>query len=155
MDEVRLCLCLSLSLVFFFYIPALWSTRTAKSTSRQVLIFLLIIAWFRLLAGIEGSVCILKSLRDLCVLGHWHNGYSVRKRPRRSGFNPRSSYTKDSKMVRDFFFCLTASIISYGSRVKWSNPGKRVASFSTIWCSSNRKGSLWVTLDYSHQLLFS
>ena len=42
--------------------------------------------------------------------------------------------------------CLTLSVIRYGSRVKWSNPGKEVAP-------SYRKGSLWVTLDYGHQLL--
>ena len=43
--------------------------------------------------------------------------------------------------------CLTLSIIRYISRVKWSNPGKGVASSPTPWCSSYRKGSLWVTLD--------
>ena len=49
-------------------------------------------------------------------------------------------------------FWLTLSIIRYGSRVKWSNPGKGVASSSTPWCSSNQKGSLSVALDYCHQL---
>ena len=44
--------------------------------------------------------------------------------------------------------CLTLSIIRYGSRVKWRNPGKGVAPFPTPWCSSYRKGSLRVTLDY-------
>ena len=48
--------------------------------------------------------------------------------------------------------CLTLSIIRYGSRVKWSNPGKGVAPFPTPWCSSYRKGSLRVTLDYGRQL---
>ena len=38
--------------------------------------------------------------------------------------------------------CLTLSIIRYGSRVKWSNPGKGVAPFPTPWCCSYRKGSL-------------
>ena len=41
--------------------------------------------------------------------------------------------------------CLTLSIIRYGSRVKWSNPGNGVAPSSTPWCSSYRKGSLRVT----------
>ena len=50
--------------------------------------------------------------------------------------------------------CLTLSIIRYGSRVKWSNPGKGVAPFPTSWCSSYRKGSLQVTLDYGRQLYF-
>ena len=48
--------------------------------------------------------------------------------------------------------CLTLSIIRYGSRVKWSNPGKGVAPSPTPWCSSYRKGSLRVTLDYGRQL---
>ena len=48
--------------------------------------------------------------------------------------------------------CLTLSIIRYGSRVKWSNPRKGVAPSPTPWCSSYRKGSLRVTLDYDRQL---
>ena len=51
--------------------------------------------------------------------------------------------------------CLTLSIIRYGSRVKWSNPGKGVAPFPTPWCSSYRKGSLRLTLDYGRQLYFT
>ena len=51
--------------------------------------------------------------------------------------------------------CLTLSIIRYGSRVKWSNPGKGVAPSPTPWCSSYRKGSLRVTLDYDRQLYFT
>ena len=47
--------------------------------------------------------------------------------------------------------CLTLSIIKQGSRVKWSNPGKEVAPSLTHWCSSHRKGSLKVTLDYGRQ----
>ena len=50
--------------------------------------------------------------------------------------------------------CLTLSIIRYGSRVKWSNPGKWVAPSPTPWCNSYQKGSLLVTLDYSRQLYF-
>ena len=48
--------------------------------------------------------------------------------------------------------CLTLSIIRYGSRVKWSNPGKGVAPSPTSWCSSYRKGSLRVTLNCGRQL---
>ena len=36
---------------------------------------------------------------------------------------------------------LTLSIIRYGSRPKWSNLGKGVASSPTHWCSSCRKGA--------------
>ena len=35
--------------------------------------------------------------------------------------------------------CLTLSIIRYGSRVKWSNPGKEVAPSPTPWCSKLSK----------------
>ena len=48
--------------------------------------------------------------------------------------------------------CLTLSIIRYGSRVKWSNPGKGLAPSPTHWCCSYRKGSLRITLDYGRQL---
>ena len=48
--------------------------------------------------------------------------------------------------------CLTHCIIRHGSKVKWSNPGKGVAPSPTPWCSSYRKGSHRVTLDYGHQL---
>ena len=48
--------------------------------------------------------------------------------------------------------CLTLSNVQYVSRVKWSNPGKGVALSSTLRCSSYRKGSLRVALDYSRQL---
>ena len=51
--------------------------------------------------------------------------------------------------------CLTLSIIRYGSRVKWSNPGKGVGPSPTPWWTSYRKGNLRVTLDYSPQLTLS
>ena len=57
--------------------------------------------------------------------------------------------------------CLTLSIIRYGSRVKWSNPGKGVAPSPTHWCSklSKREPSghprLWLpTLIYFYLLLY-
>ena len=50
---------------------------------------------------------------------------------------------------------LTLSIIRYGSRVKWSNPGKGVAPFPTPRCISYWKGSLRVTLDSCGQLYFT
>ena len=39
--------------------------------------------------------------------------------------------------------CLTLSIIRYGSRVKWSNPGKGVAPSPTPWCSKLSKRELF------------
>ena len=50
--------------------------------------------------------------------------------------------------------CLTLSIIRYGSRVKWSNPEKRVAPSPTPWCNSYWKGSFRLILDYGRQLYF-
>ena len=46
---------------------------------------------------------------------------------------------------------LTLISIKYVSRVKWSNPGKGVASSPTPRCISYRKGSLLVTFDYGRQ----
>ena len=40
--------------------------------------------------------------------------------------------------------CLTLSLIKYGSRVKWSNPGNGVAPSPIPHCSSHWKRSLWV-----------
>ena len=37
-------------------------------------------------------------------------------------------------------------------KVKWSNSGKGVVPSPTPWCSSYRKGSLQVTLNYGRQL---
>ena len=63
------------------------------------------------------------------------------------GSIPGRVIPKTLKMVLDTP-CLTLSIIRYGSKVKWSNPGNGVAPSPTPWCSSYRKGSLRVTLDY-------
>ena len=49
---------------------------------------------------------------------------------------------------------LTLSIITNGSKVKWSNPENGEVPSPTSWCSSYWNGSLHVTLDYSHQLYF-
>ena len=61
--------------------------------------------------------------------------------------------------------CLTLSIIRYGSRVKWSNPGKGVAPSPTHWCSklSKREPSghprLWLptllTFTYTYNCMYS
>ena len=58
---------------------------------------------------------------------------------------------KTKKIVLDAFLLNTQH---YKVRVKWSNPGKGVAPSPTPWCSSYRKGSLRVTLDYGRQLYF-
>ena len=68
------------------------------------------------------------------------------------GSIPSRIIPKTQKMVLDATFIL--SIIRYGSRVKWNNPGKGVAPSPTPGCRSYRKGSLRVTLDYGRQLYF-
>ena len=63
---------LSLFLLSFNF--TLWSARTAKSTIRQVLFFLLTITTSSFLAKIRWSVCISKSLISLCLIlqgGFW------------------------------------------------------------------------------------
>ena len=70
--------------------------------------------------------------------------------PRRQWF--RLSHTKDSKNWYLIPSCLTLSIIRYGSRLKWSNPGKGVVPSPTSWYSSYWKGNLRVTLNYDRQL---
>ena len=114
------------------------------------------------LAEIRWSVCSSKSLRIIIIIiiiiiitRHWRDGSSVRQCLGRPGFNPRSSYTKNKK--KNWYLippCLTLSIIRYGSRVKWCNPGKGVAPSPTPWRRSYRKDSLRVTLDYGHQLYY-
>ena len=53
-----------------------------------------------------------------------------------TGFNPRSSHTKDFKKWYLIPPCLTLSLIWYVSIVKWSNQGKGVAPSPTPRCSS-------------------
>ena len=65
------------------------------------------------------------------------------------------SQVESSQRLKKWYLmppCLTHSIIRYGSRVKWSNPGTGVAPSPTPWCGSYRKRSLRVTLDYGRQL---
>ena len=66
------------------------------------------------------------------------------------------SHVKSYQWLKKWYLilpCLALSIIRYGSKVKWSIPGKGVVPFLTPLCCSYWKGSLWVTLDYSCQLL--
>ena len=93
------------------------------------------------------------------VLIHWPIGLmsSVHQWSGKPEFNPRSSHTKDLEEKKKWYLmppCFTLSIIRQGLRVKWSNPGKGVAPSPTLRCSSYWKGSLRVTLNYSHQLYF-
>ena len=65
------------------------------------------------------------------------------------GSIPSGVIPKTLKMVLDAYLLNTQH---YKVRVKWCNPGKGVALSPTPWCSSYRKGSLWITLDYGRQL---
>ena len=81
-----------------------------------------------------------------------HHWQCIRQWPGRPGFNPRSSHTKDSKKWYLMTLWWTLSIIKYGTRVKLSTPGKGVSPSPTPWCSSYRKGTLWVAIDSGRQL---
>ena len=66
-----------------------------------------------------------------------------------------SLMARETQRIKKWYLmplCLTLSIIRYGSRVKWVNPGKEIALSPTPWCSSYQKGILQVTLDYDRQL---
>ena len=70
------------------------------------------------------------------------------------GSIPGRVIPKTQKMVPD------ASLLNtqhYKVRIKGKvgQSGKGVTPSSTPWCSSYRKGSLRVTLDYSHQQLYT
>ena len=90
----------------------------------------------------------------LIFTGQWQNGLSIRQWPGRPGFNLQ---VKSYQRLKKWYLmppCLTLSIIRYGSRVKWRNPGKWVVPTPTLWYSSYRKRSLRVTLDNGRQLYF-
>ena len=66
--------------------------------------------------------------------------------PGKPGTNPRSSHTKDSKMVLDASLLNTQHYkVQVNGKVKQSR--ERSGALPTPWCSSYRKGSLRVTLD--------
>ena len=69
------------------------------------------------------------------------------------GSIPGRIIPKILKMVLDTSL-LNAQQLRYVLRVKWSNPGKGVASFPTPQCCSYRKGSLRVSLSYGVQLTY-
>ena len=85
---------------------------------------------------IRGVSTVTRSYINTVLLVHWPSGWVIPKTQKWYRMPP----------------CLTLSIIRYGSRVKWSNPGKGIAPFPTPWCSSYWKGSLQGTLDYGRQL---
>ena len=103
-----------------------------------------------------------KSICSFIVFGLWKAKstknvlifivFIFRQWPGKHWFNP---WIESYQRLKKWYLmppCLTLSIIRYGSRVKWGNPGIGVASPLTPWCSSYRKESLRVTLDYCRQL---
>ena len=77
---------------------------------------------------------------EYCYLRQW----SVRP-----GLNPRSSHTKDSKMVLNAVLLNTEYYkVSIKGKVEQSR--EEVAPSPTPWCSSSWKGSLRLTLDFTY-----
>ena len=68
-----------------------------------------------------------------CMIGHWPS--VARETWVRSQIESYQRLKKWYLMPP----CLTLSIIRYGSRVKWSNPGNGVAPSPTHWCSKLSK----------------
>ena len=62
------------------------------------------------------------------------------------GSIPGRVIPKTQEMVLDVIL-LNTRHYKVRIKVKQSNPGKGVAPFPTYWCSSCRKGSLWVKLN--------
>ena len=103
------------------------------------------------------NLLFVKFLKNFCSLHcvykpvHWPSGqcsWMVRE----TGVQSQIETYQRLKKWYLISFCLTLSIIRYVSRVRWSNPGEGVAHSPTLWCSSYRKGSLLVALDYSRKL---
>ena len=117
-----------------------WSTSSLTHAHIYIYIYMsstdyfVLSELFRVARHAGRSKPVLKPVQLYIRLSSWplshHAGIglavSVRQWPRRPGFNPRSSHTKDSKKWYLMPPCLTLSIIRYGSRVKWSNPGKEL-----------------------------
>ena len=74
--------------------------------------------------------------------------------PKDLGSIPRCDILKTFEMVLDTYL-LNTQQYKVTFRVKWSNPGKGVALFSTPWCSSLWKESILVALNYGHQLFLN
>ena len=81
---------------------------------------------------------------------YWPNELSVRQRSRSPEFNPRSSHTKDSKMVLDSVL-LNTQHYKVGIKVKWCNPEKGVVRSPAPRCRRYWEECLRVTFDYTCQ----
>ena len=70
------------------------------------------------------------------ISGHWPSGSPIARE------TWVQSQVESYQRLKKWYLmppCLTLSIIGYGSRVKWSNPGKGVAPSPTPWCSKLSK----------------
>ena len=84
------------------------------------------------------------SIYPICIISRvFTNG------PGDRGSIPGQVIPKTQKMVLDTTL-LNTQCYKVPIMGKWSNPGKGIAPFLTPRCSSYWKGSLWVTLNYSH-----
>ena len=92
-------------------------------------------------------------LIGLCAkTGHWPSGRVFANGPGDLGSIPGRVMPKTQKMLLDASLLNTQHYkVRIKGKVKQSREG--VAPSPTPWCSSYRKGSLRVTLDYGRQLL--
>ena len=96
----------------------------------------------------------------MSYLGHSFAGWRWDLQLTYSSAEPTVKWTVQSPVesyqshIKRYLIPPQLSIIKYGLRAKWNNPGKGVVSFPTSRCSSYWKGSLRVTLDYGRQLYF-
>ena len=89
------------------------------------------------------------------IQAHLHIGKSVHQRSGRSGFNFRSSHTKDSKMVLDTSL-LNTQYYMIRFKGKWSNPKKGVAPSLTprsSYCWAFRLLSSTVTYLFNYVII--
>ena len=103
--------------------------------------------------GIKGPI---KNKQKFLIFSHSSLAQWVECLPMVQETWVQSQFTSYQRLWKWYLIppCLTFSIIRYISRIKWSNPGKRVASSHTPRCSSYWKGSLLVILGYGRQLYY-
>ena len=93
---------------------------------------------------IPSTPALLKKINFLFIVGHCLGNYSLLKTlrlkcspmVRKTGVQSQVESYQRFKKWYSMPPCLTLGFISYGSRVRWSNPGKGVAPSPTPQCRS-------------------
>ena len=135
---------------------AFWTINCSLLWPCQTIIFKILHLYFRTWYPNTLSQKKLKQGSLIKVIFHFFLSHRVECSPmvRETGVQSQvESYQRLQKLYL-ILSCLTLSIITYGSRVKWSNPGKWVMPSPTPWCSSYCKRDLQVSLNYGRQLYF-